>query len=84
MPDRRDALCAAAEVILSLEKHALATGAIDTVATVGTCDVYPGAVNSVPSRVALQVDMRDIEPERREGVMEAVRRDCEAIPRGAA
>ncbi|HEY4378811.1 MAG TPA: M20 family metallo-hydrolase [Acidobacteriaceae bacterium] len=79
MPDRRDALCAAAEVILSLEKHALATGAIDTVATVGTCEVYPGAVNSVPSRVTLQVDIRDIDPARREGVMRSVRRDIEAL-----
>jgi N-carbamoyl-L-amino-acid hydrolase len=79
MPDRRDALCAAAELILSIEKHALATGVIDTVATVGTCDVYPGAVNSVPSRVTLQVDVRDIDPVRREGVMQGVRRDVQAI-----
>jgi ureidoglycolate amidohydrolase len=79
MPDRRDALCAAAELILSIEKHTLATGAIDSVATVGTCDVYPGAVNSVPSRVTLQLDIRDTEPVRREGVMEAIRRDIEAI-----
>ena len=76
MPDRRDALCAAAELILSIEKHALATGAIDTVATVGTCDVHPGAVNSVPSRVTLQVDIRDTDPDRREAVMQAVRTDC--------
>jgi ureidoglycolate amidohydrolase len=75
MPDRRDALCAAAELILSIEKHALATRAIDTVATVGTCDVYPGAVNSVPSHVVLQVDVRDTDTDRRESVMEAVRRD---------
>jgi N-carbamoyl-L-amino-acid hydrolase len=79
MPDRRDALCAAAEIILSIEEHALATGVIDTVATVGTCDVYPGAVNSVPSRVKLQIDVRDIDPVRREGVMQGVRRDVEAI-----
>jgi N-carbamoyl-L-amino-acid hydrolase len=79
MADRRDALCAAAEIILSLEKHVLATGAIDTVATVGTCDVYPGAVNSVPSRVTLQVDVRDIDPMRREGVMLAVRRDIDGL-----
>jgi ureidoglycolate amidohydrolase len=79
MPDRRDALCAAAEFVLALEKHALATGAIDTVATVGTCDVYPGAVNSVPSRVILQVDIRDIDPVRREGVMQAIRRDVDSI-----
>jgi N-carbamoyl-L-amino-acid hydrolase len=75
MPDRRDALCAAAELILSVEKHTLATGAIDTVATVGTCDVYPGAVNSVPSRVILQLDIRDTDPARRESVMQAVRHD---------
>jgi ureidoglycolate amidohydrolase len=79
MPDRRDALCAASEIVLSLERHALATHAIDTVATVGTCDVYPGAVNSVPSRVTLQVDIRDIDPGRREAVMNAVRRDVESI-----
>jgi ureidoglycolate amidohydrolase len=75
MPDRRDALCAAAELILSIEKHALATRAIDTVATVGTCNVYPGAVNSIPSHVVLQVDVRDTDTDRRESVMEAVRRD---------
>jgi ureidoglycolate amidohydrolase len=81
MPDRKDALCAAAEVILSLERHVLGTEAIDTVGTVGTCEVHPGAVNSVPSRVVLQVDLRDTNPERREGVIEAVRRDCEEIRR---
>jgi len=79
MPDRKDALCAAAELILSIEKHALATGAIDTVATVGTCDVHPGAVNSVPSRVVLQLDIRDTDPNRREAVMQEVRRDCEEL-----
>jgi N-carbamoyl-L-amino-acid hydrolase len=79
MPDRRDALCAAAELILSIEKHALATGAIDTVATVGTCEVHPGAVNSVPSRVMLQLDIRDTNPDRRESVMQAVRADIAAL-----
>jgi ureidoglycolate amidohydrolase len=79
MPDRKDALCAAAELILSIERHALATGAIDTVATVGTCDVYPGAVNSVPSRVVLQLDIRDTDPDRREAVMQAIRRDYEQL-----
>ena len=82
MPDRRDALCAAAELILSIEKHALATGAIDTVATVGTCDVHPGAVNSVPSRVTLQLDIRDTDPARRESVMQAVRADVESLRAG--
>src|ERR1700722_11393554 len=59
MPDRRDALCAAAEFILAIENSARASGAVDTVATVGTCDVFPGAVNSIPSRVRFSVDLRD-------------------------
>lgn len=79
MPDRRDALCAASEIVLSVERHTLATGVIDTVATVGTCDVYPGAVNSVPSRVTLQLDIRDIDPGRRESVMAALRSDLDEI-----
>jgi N-carbamoyl-L-amino-acid hydrolase len=83
MPDRRDALCAAAELILSVERHCLAanaaSGTSNTVATVGTCDVHPGAVNSVPSRVTLQLDIRDTDPDRREAVMRAVRADIAAI-----
>jgi ureidoglycolate amidohydrolase len=75
MPDRKDALCAAAEVILSVEKNALASGAIDTVATVGTLAIFPGAVNSVPSRVILQLDIRDTDPNRREAAMRGIRRD---------
>jgi ureidoglycolate amidohydrolase len=79
MPDRRDALCAAAELILAIERNALAPGAIDTVATVGTCRVHPGAVNSVPSRVRLDLDIRDTDPARRERVMEATRADMAEI-----
>jgi N-carbamoyl-L-amino-acid hydrolase len=79
MPDRRDALCAAAEVILAVERGARATGAIDTVATVGLCDVFPGAVNSVPSRVALSLDIRDTDPARREAVMGGLREEIRRI-----
>jgi ureidoglycolate amidohydrolase len=83
MPDRRDALCAASEIVLSIERHALAANAAsrtsDTVATVGTCSVFPGAVNSVPSKVTLQLDIRDTDPERREAVMRAVRADYTQI-----
>lgn len=74
MPDRRDALCAAAELILEVERAALSTGAIDTVATVGTAAIHPGAVNSVPSRVELELDVRDTDPERRDSVLAAVRK----------
>jgi ureidoglycolate amidohydrolase len=76
MPGRKDALTAAAELILALESAAKSTGAIDTVATVGVCEVFPGAVNSIPSRVRLETDIRDTERARRDSVLDALRDAC--------
>ena len=84
MPDRKDALCAAAEIILAVECAALAAGSRDTVATVGICDVFPGAVNSIPSRVRLTLDARDIDLARRDGVLQSVRERCNSPPRPEA
>jgi N-carbamoyl-L-amino-acid hydrolase len=72
MPDRRDALCASAELILAIENAARSSGAVDTVATVGICEVFPGAVNSIPSRVQLSVDIRDTSLERRDAAMRTI------------
>jgi len=72
MPGRKDALAAAAELILALEAAAKSTRAIDTVGTVGICEVFPGAVNSIPSRVSITTDVRDIDRTRRDGVLEAL------------
>jgi len=55
------------------------TGAIDTVGTVGVCDVFPGAVNSIPSRVRLEVDVRDIDLPRRDAVLAKIERACEEV-----
>ena len=79
MPGRRDALCAAAELILAIENAARSSGALDTVATVGICEVFPGAVNSIPSRVHLSVDIRDTNLERRDAVMQMMARAGDAI-----
>ena len=88
MPDRRDALTAAAEFILSVEKHTLAANAsakasgqsgVDSVATVGTVAVHPGAINSVPSRVTLTLDIRDTDVSRREAIMAALHADIRAL-----
>ena len=79
MPDRRDALCAAAELILAIENAARTSGAIDTVATVGICEVFPGAVNSIPSRVQLSVDIRDTSLERRDALRRKVQAASAAI-----
>jgi ureidoglycolate amidohydrolase len=79
MPDRRDALCAAAELILTIETAARTSGAFDTVATVGICDVFPGATNSIPSRVNLTADIRDTNLERRDAVIRAMDEAGQAI-----
>ena len=79
MPDRRDALCAAAELILAIENAARTSGALDTVATVGICEVFPGAINSLPSRVQLTLDIRDTNLERRSAAMRTIEIARQAI-----
>ena len=79
MPGRKDSLAAAAELILALEAAAKSTGAIDTVGTVGVCEVFPGAVNSIPSRVRLETDIRDIDRARRDSVLDALREKCTSV-----
>ena len=79
MPGRRDAFLAAAEIALAAEQAARATGAIDTVATTGVCDVFPGAVNSIPSRVRLELDVRDIDAARRDAVLDQIAAAGEAV-----
>jgi ureidoglycolate amidohydrolase len=79
MPGRRDALCAASELILAIEAAAKSSGAIDTVATVGMCEVFPGAINSIPSRVRLSVDVRDTDLGRRDSLLRFIENECRRI-----
>ena len=79
MPGRRDALCAAAEAVLAVESSAKSSGSPDTVATTGVCRVHPGAINSIPDRVTLEIDVRDIDLARRDGALAAIRRSIESI-----
>jgi ureidoglycolate amidohydrolase len=78
MPDRHDAFLAAAEIALATEAAARDTGAIDTVATVGVCELFPGAVNSIPSRARLDIDVRDIDEKRRDLVLARIIDACHA------
>ncbi len=76
MPSRHDAFLAAAEIALALEAAARSTGAIDSVATTGICEVFPGLVNSVPSKAKLEADIRDIDGARRDGMITSLERAC--------
>lgn len=79
MPDRRDALTAASEIVLAVEEAALSSGSIDSVATVGILDVYPRAVNSVPSKVFMTVDARDIDLARRDRMIDHIKKAVETV-----
>jgi len=41
--------------------------------------VFPGAVNSIPSRVRLETDIRDIDRARRDSVLDALKQKCVSV-----
>lgn len=79
MPQRRDAFLGAAEIALAVEAAVLATGVIDTVGTCGLVEVFPGLANSIPSRVRLELDVRDTDLARRNAVLEKISLACDAV-----
>jgi N-carbamoyl-L-amino-acid hydrolase len=79
MPQRRDAFLAAAEIALAVESAAKSTGAIDTVGTTGICDIFPRAVNSIPSHAHMEIDVRDIDGARRDAVLASISQAAEEI-----
>ena len=65
---RRDALCAAAEFILAVERAGVT-------ATVGQIDARPGASNVIPGQVTHSLDVRDFDDGReRRAAVESLRR----------
>nr|KJB34526.1 hypothetical protein B456_006G070400 [Gossypium raimondii] len=79
MPDRNDAGLAAAELMLAIEKHATESGSLDTVGTVGILELYPGAINSIPSKAHLEIDVRDIEESFRNAVINKIHKAAKSI-----
>lgn len=79
MPDRHDAFMASAEIALALEKAALSTGALDSVATTGVCEIFPSAVNSIPANVQMAMDIRDTDEARRDGMLQALETACAEV-----
>lgn len=79
MPVRRDAFLAAAEIALAVERAALASGSVDTVATTGICVIRPGAVNSIPSSAVLEIDVRDTDEARRDSALQRIRDACATV-----
>lgn len=62
MDERRDALCAASEMILALETAARKEKG-KAVATVGHLNVFPNSINITPERVEMDAEIRSYYPD---------------------
>ena len=63
MDSRRDALCAAANIILALEKAARTENG-QAVATIGHMTIFPNSINITPEKVFLDAEIRSFLPDR--------------------
>ncbi|WP_457808925.1 allantoate amidohydrolase [Kushneria sp. EE4] len=73
---RRDALSGAAEAIVAIETLARAAG---IVATIGSLETFPGAVNVIPGEVRMTLDIRAERDEDRDRTLAAIRETCDRI-----
>lgn len=78
MAHRHDALTAAAQWIAFVEQKTRESGP-DQVATVGTLQCEPGAVNVIPGAVTLTLDIRSPDDDRREMLLNALLDEAERI-----
>ena len=77
MEGRQDALCAAAEFVLEVERAAKAESG--SVATVGEIATLPGAANVIPRRTELSLDVRHPDDEVRERLRDHLKTRAEEI-----
>jgi beta-ureidopropionase / N-carbamoyl-L-amino-acid hydrolase len=78
MDMRQDALIAAAQIILAVQEIALSMPS-QPVATVGYLKLAPNAVNIVPGRVDLTVDMRDLSQACLNEMLDRLQREIQTI-----
>ena len=84
MSERRDALVAAAEVVLLVEQAARKEALFSTVATVARLACRPGAVNVIPGEVTMLVDVRGIDSASMQRLVDNVERQAREIGRRRA
>lgn len=76
---RRDALAAAAECVLAIER--IGGGEPELVSTVGRIEALPGAINVIPGDVTFTVDVRAPKDDSRKAAVGAIRSSIESISR---
>jgi N-carbamoyl-L-amino-acid hydrolase len=83
MNRRRDALVAAAELVLAVNRIASSTPGTQ-VATVGRIRAEPGAPNVIPGRVTLSLEIRDLSSGKMESVFHAIETEATRIAEARA
>lgn len=78
MPDRRDALVAAAEIILAVRRVA-AEQAVCATATTGYLQAHPNVTNTIPGNVRLTAEVRDTDPGRLARGEAVLREECARV-----
>ena len=76
---RRDALTGAADMLLRIEELAQANARKGVVATVGQLDVYPNAMNVVPGKVTMSIDLRGTDEDNINSLCIAILENVDAI-----
>lgn len=71
MDNRRDAMVAAAELTLAINRIAVEMNGRQ-VATVGRIQAFPGAPNVIPGRVEMSLEIRDLEQSKIDKVFSAI------------
>jgi N-carbamoyl-L-amino-acid hydrolase len=77
MPMRQDALVAASQVVLAINRIGNQPG--DQVATVGRMDLHPNVPNSIPGKVEMSLDLRDLSNQRLDQLLAEIQQAIAAI-----
>ncbi len=75
---RKDALVAASQLVLAINRLAVETEG-EQVATVGHLTVSPNATNVVPALVDMSIDLRDLSEENLQYLIGQIEKECAAI-----
>ena len=78
MPDRRDAMGAAAEIVLAVKRIAAEDGLCAT-ATTGYLQAFPNVTNTITGKVRLTAEVRDVDPGKIARAEALLRNECARI-----
>ncbi len=76
---RKDAFAGATELVLAVEESARLEALNGTVATIGSARVFPNAMNVVPGKVVLQVDIRGIFKASKDKVVRELKKSIKMV-----